>query len=144
MAGYLITPLKVEDIEEFVQCQFEAFAGNPLHDVVYPDRSASIISLRKGVEEAKRLETGNEIEYLCAIDGNSQKIIGAIKGCFYGADIVHTTSPYAAVMPNMEEPGTDHERYTRYVYHSFLGKRVTDIKGPHARKILSLCSEVHY
>ncbi|KAK3682023.1 hypothetical protein LTR37_020649 [Vermiconidia calcicola] len=131
MASWLIERLEPEDLEGFLRCRFEAFVGNPLHDVVYPDRKAAVEAHRKAIREATDSQPGNETSYLKAVEVETGKVIGGIKCCFYGAQDVRNASPYAAGISSAEG-GTDDERYARYVVNEFLQKRVNDIKGQHA------------
>lgn len=137
MATWSIAPLHIEDLDEFVQCQFLAFVGNPLHDVVYPTQPASAEKHRKAINEGSKLQADNEIIYLKAVDIRSGNIVGGIKCCYYVGEDVLTSSPYAAGITDVEAKATDNDQYCCYVVNEFLGKRASDIKGQHARKFIA-------
>ena len=150
MSGWTIVPLQQDDLDEFVQCQFvspwikavhitdaclrfESFVGNTLHDVNHPTQAAAVQAHRKAIEDGAKLQPGSGILYLKAVDHDSGKIVGGIKCCYYTGDDVTLTSPYAAGMPKDDPNASRDEQYRSYILNEFLGKRVRDIKGPHAR-----------
>ena len=134
MASWTIAPLHLDDLDEFAQCQCLAFVGNPLHDVVYPTPQAAIDTHRKAIETGSILQAENEIVYLKAVDDSSGKIVGGIKFCIYAGEDIRGSSPYAAGITDVEAQASDGDQYPTYVVNEFLGKRVRDIKGQHARK----------
>lgn len=137
MASWTIEPVQPNDLEEYVQCQFVAFVGNPLHDVVYPTQPTAVETHLKAVEDGSKLQAGNEIVYLKAVDKASGKIVGGIKFCIYAGEDVRSNSPYAAGISDVEAQPTEEDKYRVYVLNEFLGKRVRDIKGQHARKFFA-------
>ena len=134
MSNWSIAELKESDVEEFVQCQFHAFVGNSLHDVVYPKPEAAVDATRTAMTERARLQHGNEVVFLKAVDDASGQIVGGIKCCFYGNGEVRSTSPYASSLPAMDDGLSGEERYRPWVLRRFLGRRVKDIGHPHACK----------
>ena len=134
MANWTITPAQVDDLDEFVKCQFLAFVENPLHDVVYPTKPAAVETHRKAIEGASSLQAGNEVVYLKAIDNSYGHIVGGIKIVMYAGQDVLTSSPHAAGITDVEAQTSDEDQYRTYVLNEFLGKRVRDLKGQHASK----------
>ena len=134
MASWSILPLHLDDVDEFVQCQFLAFVGNPLHDVVYPNRPVAAEAHRKAIDDGSQLPAGNEIVFLKAVDSSSGNIVGGIKYCQYAGEDVRTRSPYASGITDAATGATEDDQYVRYVVNEFLGKRVSDIKGQHGRR----------
>lgn len=137
MASWTIAPLHVEDLEEFVECQFLAFVENPLHDVVYPTQQEAVETHRKAIEDSSKLPSGNEILYLKAVDNQSGQIIGGIKFCVYAADGVRIKTPHDGGITDIDPQTSDEAQYRTYVLNEFLGKRVRDIEGQHARRFES-------
>lgn len=134
MATFQIQPLVPEDVVDFVECQFEAFVGNSLHDVVFPDQHSAVKSHQDAIDGRKHLEAGNDIVYLKAVDNQAGKLVGGIKCLFYGGQEVAYRSPYAASRPCLDAKAPHDEQYRRYVTDTFLARRVRHIKGQHARE----------
>lgn len=132
-SSWTISNLEGSDLEDFVQSQFIAFEGNTLHDVVSPTQQAAKDAYRKIFQDQPNLPSGHEIHLLKATDNASGQIIGGIKTCYYAGEDVKTTSPYEASLMDVEEATDDDERYRRTVLNAFLGKRIADIRYPHAR-----------
>ena len=137
MPDWSISPVSADDIDDFVECEFVAFVGNTLHDIVYPSHEAAVKAHRKNLEEGLKLPPGNETVYLKAVDNDTSKIVGGIKFLIYGNEDVRTNSPYAAAISELDSSASDVEQYRGYIINEFLGKRVRDIQGQHARKSLA-------
>ena len=136
MASWSIAPIHLNDLDDFVQCQFLAFVGNPLHDVLFPTQPAAKEAHRKAFSEALESQAGNEILYLKAVDDASGKIIGGIKCCYYAGEDGRSSSPYAAAIPITDPNAIDDEQYSAYVLKECFEKRVSDIRGQHASKLI--------
>lgn len=131
--SWTISTLQNTDLEDFVQSQFIAFEGNTLHDVVFPTRPAAADAYNKIFREQPQLPPGHEIHLLKAVDNASGQIIGGIKTCYYASEDIKTASPYEAGLMDVTAAAEEDERYRRTVLNAFLGKRIADIRYPHAR-----------
>lgn len=136
MPDWSVQPLRQEDIDEFVQCQFVSFVGNTLHEIVFPTPEAAREAHHKAMTDHSKLHSGDEIYYFKAVDDAAGKIVGGIKFSVYGSKEVLHESPHAAGLPTSSEKDTEDDEYAHYILNSFLGRRIRDIKGHHARALL--------
>lgn len=132
MPVWSIATLNESDIEEFAQCQFAAFVGNNIHDIVYPTPQYSAAAQRKVLAERDRLGRGNQVVYLKAVDDKTGQLVGGIKVYYYGSEDANTKPPYPPGKPVDEEELSDEEQYQRFVLGEFLGRRRRMIGYPHA------------
>jgi hypothetical protein len=146
-----ILPISEADLEEFTRTQYKAFVGtgNPLHDTLFPPASnPAPADIAKGTARhraALAAEPDNAV-FIKVVDDQTGEMAGGAKWCFYDQDAGRPER----VQVDWVEP--DEQEFTQRVMDEFhgtittqavisgnvlnwlIGRRVSRMKGPHARK----------
>lgn len=145
-----ITPVAEADLEAFTRMQYKAFigTGNPLHDTLFPPASnPSPTDFAKGAarHRAALAAEPKNVVFIKVVDDKTGEMAGGAKWCFYTEDAgrperaeVDWAEPeeHEFAQRVMDEfHGTFHtQKGPRACAKIPTGRRVSRMKGPHARK----------
>ena len=132
MVQWTIDELSVKRVPEFVQRQFETFAGNPLHEVAYPTHEAAENVHIQAIQTEVNSQSGTRALYLAAVSQESGSIVGGVICRYYEAEDSSSSSPHAGAIKNAAGSVTADDHYRQYVMNEVFRKRVSEIKGKHA------------
>ena len=132
MVSYTISTLDSKDLDAWVDCEFETFRGDALHEVVCPTPQTSVDAQRGVIERAGDLPNGDGVLLLKANDKVSGKVIGGIKMRLHGGEDAKIKSPYLALIKEADPAADEDVNYRAAVMNVFYRRRVDSISGPHA------------
>lgn len=134
MTDCTIQQVDADRIADFVQCQFEAFVGHPLHEVAFPDQEAARKAHTEHIRERNKTPSNEPILLFAAVEPTRGDIVGGTICRYYMEEATDSLSPHAAGMKSVAEDGSFEETYRQYVMNQVLTKRIRDINGKHACK----------
>jgi len=134
----ILEPQDLPSWDSFARTQYAAFAGNNLHDYVYPlsglagpsdgDIAHTVARHRDAAQDGLN-KSGEEVVFVVARKDTTGEVLAGVKWCFYEDD---NKAHDATVEVGWYDKDSVMGKRAQRVLDDFLGRRAEKMKGRHA------------